>query len=137
MKVWLRSLSVLLVGVTLGSLLTLGQSVLAQKNASSDTQKSLPWRIMHRVTFVSRILPDVGNNLNTTHQAMKAANINSNYELIKRIEPYVKDKIEAGYVAFTDAVRDAVNRYLPELAGAMEDIVSYLALYYQVFDDLE
>ena len=35
MKLWLRSLTLVLIGLTLGSLLTLGQSVLAQKNSAS------------------------------------------------------------------------------------------------------
>ncbi len=94
-----------------------------------------PWRVMHRVTFVSRVLPEIdAPEATPTDETLKAANIESNYELIRRIEPYVVNKT-GNYQEFTDAVRDAIRRYLPELSSAEDDIVDYMVLYFQVFEE--
>ncbi len=117
--------------------LALREAIQAQKNAPND-KKSVPWRVMHRVTFVSRLMSEVDNGtLTETERALKAADINSNYELIKKLEPYVKDKVDDGYAAFTDAVRDALRDHLPELQDAEAEIIAYMCLYFQVFDDLD
>lgn len=93
-----------------------------------------PWRVMHRVTFVSRVLPEIdAPEATPTDETLKAANIESNYELIRRVEPYVVNKT-GNYQEFTDAVRDAIRRYLPELSSAEDDIVDYMVLYFQVFE---
>jgi hypothetical protein len=46
----------------------------------------------------------------------------------------VRDKT-GDYVTFTDAVREAVETYLPGLEPALEGIIDYLALYFQVFPE--
>jgi len=109
----------------------------SQQKANKDTQKSTPWRVMHRVTFVSRVLPEIdpGQAPLTPEQTLKAAEIDSNYELIKRLEPFVSDKVN-NYVQFTDAVRQAIDAYIPELKPAKDYIIEYMCQYYQVFDGL-
>ena len=98
-------------------------------------ENGAPWRILHRVTFVSRVLPEIDSADSTaTDEMLKAANIESNFELIRKIEPYVANKT-GDYQEFTDAVRDTIRRYLPELSGAEDDIVDYMVLYFQVFDE--
>ena len=90
---------------------------------------------MHRVTFVSRILPDLpadGSPPQGTAQVLKNASINSNYELIRTLQPFVMGKT-SDYVTFTDAIRKAVKKYLPELEPAMADIIEFMCLYHQVF----
>ncbi|VXD10616.1 hypothetical protein, Concanavalin A-like lectin/glucanases superfamily motives [Planktothrix serta PCC 8927] len=106
-----------------------------QQKAKKDTEKSIPWRVMHRVTFVSRVLPEipVDKTPQTPEETLKAADIDSNYELIKRLEPFVSDKLD-DYVQFTDAVRNAIDAYIPELKPAKDYIVEYMCQYYQVFD---
>ncbi len=111
------------------------EAINAQQKATKDSEKSIPWRILHRVTYVSRVLPDYKpDTIESVEKKMAAANISSNWELIKMLEPYVRDKTD-DYVTFTDAVRDAVENYLPELIPAKEDIVQYMCLYYQVFEE--
>jgi hypothetical protein len=109
----------------------------SQQKANQDTQKSAPWRVMHRVTFVSRVLPEIepGKAPQSPEQLLKAAEIDSNYELIKRLEPFVSDKVD-DYTQFTDAVRQAVDTYMPELKPAKDYIVDYMCQYYQVMDGL-
>jgi len=107
----------------------------SQQKANKDTQKSAPWRVMHRVTFVSRVLPEItpGQAPQTPEQTLKAAEIDSNYELIKRLEPFISSHVD-NYVDFTDAVRQAIDAYMPELKPAKDYIVEYMCQYYQVFD---
>mgnify|MGYP006267434473 CR=1 FL=1 len=106
-----------------------------QQKANKDTEKSVPWRVMHRVTFVSRVLPEITPDQvpQTPEQTIKAAAIDSNYELIKRLEPFVSDKVD-DYARFTDAVRQTIDAYIPELKPAKDYIVEYMCQYYQVFE---
>jgi Concanavalin A-like lectin/glucanases superfamily len=110
-------------------------AIKGQQKAKKDTEKSIPWRVMHRVTFVSRVLPEISTDKmpQTPEETLKAADIDSNYELIKRLEPFVSDKVN-DYVQFTDAVRNTIEAYMPELKPAKDYIVEYMCQYYQVFD---
>ncbi len=111
-------------------------AIKGQQKAKKDTDKSIPWRIMHRVTFVSRVLPEILTNKTpeTPEETIKAADIDSNYELIKRLEPFVSDKVD-NFVQFTNAVREAIDNYMSELKPAKDYIVEYMCQYYQVFSD--
>ncbi len=92
-----------------------------------------PWRVLHRVTYVSRVLPEIGTpTASSTEERLRAANIDSNWELIKRLEPFVKTKT-SDYGEFKAAVEEAIQRVLPELEPAKADILRYMSLYYQVF----
>jgi hypothetical protein len=116
--------------------IALRDAVKAQQRAKKDSEKSIPWRVLHRVTYVSRILPEVPTKITSVsslEERLKAANINSNYQLIKKLEPFVKDKVD-DYFEFTEAVCQAVENYLPELIPNKEDIVQYMCLYFQVFE---
>ena len=98
-----------------------------------DQTNGTPWRVLHRVTYVSRVLPDIGTPGNTkTDDTLRAANIESNWELIKTLDPFVKTKI-GSYPELKQAVEEAIDRYLPELDPAKADIVRYVGYYYQVF----
>lgn len=104
--------------------------------AQDGEEKSIPWRIMHRVTYVSRILPEFtpnGNPLQSV-QVLPDITINSNYELIQALNPFVMNKKD-DYVSFTDAIRKAVNQYYSELKPAMTDIIEFMSLYHQVFPE--
>jgi hypothetical protein len=97
-------------------------------------QSGTPWRVLHRVTYVSRVLPDIGTSMpiSKAEETLRAANIESNWELIKTLEPFVKGNSK-NYAELKQAVEQAIDRYLPELAPAKADIVKYMSLYYQVF----
>ncbi len=87
---------------------------------------------MHRVTYVSRVLQPVPPaTAPPLEQAIRAQNIESNYQLIKQLEPYVKDAATS-LDRLADATRDALDQYLPELSPHAAEIIQYLASYYGV-----
>jgi hypothetical protein len=106
-------------------------SAAALRKARQDAQRPACWRVVHRVTFVSRILAEVSAHADPYVQALRQLDLNSNYELVKTLEPYV-----TGHTAtsgdFRAAVKAAVTRRLPDLLGHLEQVTSYLAEYFGV-----
>jgi hypothetical protein len=100
---------------------------LALRQARDDTRRPAAWRIMHRVTYVSRVHP--------LEKTMKALEIDSNYELIKRLEPYVANRLDS-YAEFSRAVDEALQRTLPELVSYAGEIKRFLSLYFGVDYDV-
>jgi len=108
----------------------------ALRQANQGDKKPKCWRIMHRVTFVSRILPEIeATNAPAMEKALRAAHIESNYELIKKLEPFVKNQTQDASI-FADAVRKTLKTYLPELQPHEQDIIKYTALYFGVEEEL-
>jgi len=102
--------------------------------AKQADKKPPCWRVFHRVTFVSRILPEfTGDAIAPVEKAMKAASIESNWELIKKLEPFVKNKTD-DHALFAKAVRQTIATYLPELEGHEDEIIKYAALYFGMHD---
>jgi hypothetical protein len=65
----------------------------------------------------------------TPSRAMRALDLSSNYELVRTLAPYVASRT-ASYGDFALAVRQAVNRRLPDLVGHLAQVTAYLAEYY-------
>ena len=87
----------------------------ALRQARQTGTMSECWRISHRVTFVSRILPDlVDTAALPLERTLKELDIDSNYELIKLLEPFVAGKL-TNYAEFAQAIRDTLKTYPPEL----------------------
>lgn len=109
----------------------------ALRQAQQVEKKPRCWRILHRVTFVSRILPEIepDTQLVTVEQAMQTANVQSNWELIKKLEPFVRTKTES-HPVFAKAVEETLAIYLPELLPHAEDVTAYAALYFDVKTDV-
>lgn len=97
----------------------------------ANDKKPPCWRIMHRVTFVSRVLPRFQTNvpLPPLEEKMRELNIDSNFELIKRLEPFVIDKVD-DFGAFSQAVDEAIATFLPELQPHAAAIKQFLLLFY-------
>jgi hypothetical protein len=91
------------------------------------------WRIFHRVTFVSRILPEFPDpTAPPLDRAIQNTDLSSSYELIKLIEPFVRNAT-ANAGEFDAAVRNAIRVYLPELSeGLTQEVVLALANYFGV-----
>ncbi len=105
-------------------------NAIALRQANQAAKKPACWRLLHRVTFVSRLLPDFSDPTEAPlSAAMKAENIDSNWQLIQKLEPFIRNKT-GDAVAFSDAVREALTRYLPELTPHSTEIIQYLKLYY-------
>lgn len=104
------------------------------RKANDADKKPKCWRIMHRVTYISRILPDItAENAPPMEKNMKISNINSSYELIRKLSPFVRSKRNDPF-QFRKAIHDSLRAYLPELAPHEDDIVQYLSLYFDVED---
>ncbi|WP_244291088.1 LamG domain-containing protein [Streptomyces subrutilus] len=104
----------------------------ALRQARQSSAKPPCWRILHRVTFLSRVLPAVPPpGAPPLDKAMRAENIDSNYELIRRLEPYVRTATKSAS-ELAAATRSALTAHLPELVPHAADIIDYLAQYYSV-----
>ena len=107
----------------------------ALREAQQSEKKPACWRIMHRVTFVSRILQDFNDDgASQLAKDARALNIESNWQLVKTLEPFVKNKTDS-FIQLADAVRDALAEYLPELQPHSQEIILYMAQYYGLPED--
>ena len=101
----------------------------ALREARQPAQQPACWRVLHRVTYVSRILEPISPQADAFTQAMRALDLNSNYELVRTLAPYVAGRTTS-YGDFVLAVRQAVNRRLPDLVGHLDQVTAFLAGYY-------
>lgn len=109
-------------------------NAVALRQARQPGRKPPCWRILHRVTFVSRVLPPVPSaDAPPLEQSMHAIDIASNYELIRRLDPYVRTAATS-MARLADATTTALARQLPELIPHTIDITQLLADYYGVTD---
>ncbi|QES57836.1 hypothetical protein DEJ51_29780 [Streptomyces venezuelae] len=102
----------------------------ALRQTRQNSAKPPCWRILHRVTYVSRVLAPVPPpGAPPLEKAMRAENIDSNYELIKRLEPYVRPAATSTG-ALATATRAALAAQLPELLPHSTEIIDYLSRYF-------
>lgn len=105
-------------------------NAVALRQARNAAKKPPYARIFHRVTFISRVLPEFADTtMPPMEQALRAANIDSNWLLVQRLDPLVRDKT-GDFGQFSRATSEAVRRYLPKLTPHADEIVEYLASYY-------
>jgi hypothetical protein len=91
---------------------------------------------MHRVTFVSRLLPEFTDpTAPPLEKVMKAQNIESNWQLIQTLSPFVRNQTE-NFSQFADAVHNALTTYLPELLPHEKEIIRYMALYFDIDEEV-
>jgi hypothetical protein len=103
----------------------------ALRGARQPGQQPPCWRVLHRVTFVSRILAPISPQADPYTRAMRALDLNSNYELVRTLEPYVACHTGT-YGEFVAAVRTALTRRLPDLLGHVDQVTDYLVQYFGV-----
>jgi len=104
-------------------------AAVALRGARQPAQRPACWRVLHRVTYVSRILEPVSPQPDAFTQALRALDLNSNYEMVRTLAPYVASRT-ASLGDFVLAVRQAVQRRLPDLLGHLDQVTEYLAGYY-------
>lgn len=104
----------------------------ALRQARGNIEKAKPcWRIMHRVTYVSRILPEFQPEAPPSlEKSLRVAGIESNYMLIKKFEPYVAHISDSG--SFFTKIEEIIDIQLPEFAAYKQQIKHYLALYFNI-----
>ncbi|MFD8478157.1 hypothetical protein [Kitasatospora sp. NPDC059673] len=96
------------------------------------------WRVLHRVTFVSRKLPGVipaDAPRFGLEKAMRAVDISSSFELVRRLEPYV-DPAAQDTGELARQVREAITLHLPELTDHTDQITRFMADYYSLAQPL-
>ncbi|MFF8955490.1 hypothetical protein [Streptomyces sp. NPDC014894] len=104
----------------------------ALRQTQQSDRKPPCWRVLHRVTFVSRVLPPVpGADAPPLEQELIRADIASNYELVRRLDPYVR-QATGSTTALAEAVRAALTAHLPQLLPHEAAIRRFLADYYDV-----
>jgi hypothetical protein len=104
----------------------------ALRQARGDIDKAKPcWRIMHRVTYVSRILPEFQPEVPPSlEKSLRVAGIESNYMLIKKFEPYLAKLSDSA--TFFDKIEEIIKDQLPEFIMYKHQIKKYLALYFNI-----
>ncbi|GLX34386.1 hypothetical protein Sros01_04590 [Streptomyces roseochromogenus] len=102
----------------------------ALRQARQSDKRPPCWRVLHRVTYISRKLAaEPGAGASALDRSMAKEDISSNYELIRRIDPYVRDHTaDRGELAL--AVKEALAAQLPGLLPHTEQVADYFALYY-------
>ncbi len=104
----------------------------ALRQARGNIDRAKPcWRILHRVTYVSRILPGFTPEAPPSlEKTMQISGYESNYMLIKRFEPYVANIHDPAQ--FFTKVEEVIDVQLPEFTSYKEEIKAYLALYFNI-----
>ncbi|MFJ3791513.1 LamG-like jellyroll fold domain-containing protein [Kitasatospora sp. NPDC090091] len=102
----------------------------ALRQAQQSDKRPPCWRVLHRVTYISRKLAtEPGEGAPALDKSMAKEKISSNYELIRRIDPYVRDHT-ADRGELSIAVKEALAGQLPGLLPHAEQVADYFALYY-------
>lgn len=104
----------------------------ALRQARGKVDRPKPcWRIMHRVTYVSRILPEFQPEAPPSlEKSLRVSGIESNFMLIKKFEPYVANLTEPG--AFFSKIEQVIDVQLPEFKPYKRQIKKFLGLYYNI-----
>ena len=104
----------------------------AMRMARGREDKPKPcWRIMHRVTYVSCILPQFRpESPPSLEKSMRANGIESNHMLIKKFEPYLINITELA--EFFSKIEALIDQQVPELHPYQNEIKKYLALYFNI-----
>lgn len=115
-------------------------NAVAMRQANYAALRPPCYRIMHRVTFVSRILPEFPDTTAPPlERLMRDIDINSHWELIRRVDPFIPAKVSDPATdrnEFISALRYAINTYLPHLdwenTAVRNDLVDLFTAYYGI-----
>ncbi|WTW93417.1 LamG domain-containing protein [Streptomycetaceae bacterium NBC_01309] len=99
--------------------------------ARQTDRKPPCWRIMHRVTYVSRILDTTSPSAPTLAKALGALGITSDHDLFTRLEPLLAGATDR-LADLTAATNAALAEQYPTLVPHAETITARLAVYHQV-----
>ncbi|MFJ2788009.1 MULTISPECIES: LamG-like jellyroll fold domain-containing protein [unclassified Streptomyces] len=106
----------------------------ALRQARQSDRKPPCWRVLHRVTYISRILPAIPTSTTPPlDKALRDIDIPSNYELIRRLDPYTSTATSS-LAELTNATRAALTTHLPQLLSHTTVIAQFLADYYGITD---
>eukprot|EP01012_Entosiphon_sulcatum_P046096 TRINITY_DN61773_c0_g1_i1.p1 TRINITY_DN61773_c0_g1~~TRINITY_DN61773_c0_g1_i1.p1 ORF type:complete len:250 (+),score=40.39 TRINITY_DN61773_c0_g1_i1:47-751(+) len=88
----------------------------ALRQANQQGKAPPCWRILHRVTFVSRVLPKVTSiSANPpVEELMSSVNVSSNWQLLQQLAPVIQDKNT--WQPFATAISLYLQQKYPQLA---------------------
>ena len=101
------------------------------RQARQEASKPPCWRVMHRVTFRSRVLPPAELAApGSLERKLPELDIDSNYELIRQLEPYLDTATWQSTKSLQQGVESAlVIVGLDELLGDSPEITSFMEQY--------
>ena len=103
---------------------------IALRQTRQGDRKPPCWRILHRVTFISRVLPiPAATDTATLHTVMRTQNIASDIALVQRLQPYLANATTT-LTALTAAVQTALTTHFPPLVPYTADVTNIVAVYY-------
>lgn len=101
----------------------------ALRGARQQTRRPACWRILHRVTFVSRVLAATGAAAHTMDAALQREDLSSSHELVRTLDPLVRHA-RGSSGSFEAAVGSALRRHLPELLPYTARVVETMRGFY-------
>jgi hypothetical protein len=107
-------------------------SAVALREAMNAEKKPPCWRVFHRVTFVSRVLPPFRNDAPASvEKEMANIDIASNWELIRRLEPMAGGRGQS-ISEMRVKVENAMKMTMPSLLPYKESIIGLMADYLSI-----
>ncbi|MEU8137795.1 LamG domain-containing protein [Streptodolium elevatio] len=110
-----------------------GPDARALRQTRQSDRKPPCWRILHRVTFVSRV-QDTTTTAPSLAKAMGDVGITSDYHLMRQLEPHLTGAT-ASLTALTAAAKTAITTQFPALTPYTDTITDRLAAYYNLDPD--
>ena len=107
-------------------------AAIALRRARQADRKPPCWRILHRVTFVSRVLPvPAATDPPSLLTAMHTLNMPSYMAMIQELRPYLGNAT-ATIDTLTAAIPATLTRQFPPLAPYASDVTNIVASYYDL-----
>ncbi|WP_128818074.1 LamG domain-containing protein [Streptomyces sp. S063] len=101
--------------------------------ARQGDRKPPCWRVLHRVTYVSRVLDTTSGGATGYAQALGALGLASDHQLFTKLQPYLTGA--TGSLAdLTSAATTALKAHFPTLVPHTATIIDRLAAYHQLPD---
>jgi hypothetical protein len=115
-------------------------NAMALRKTHQEKQKPPCWRVLHRVTYVSRVLPDITSSadqpttapaLSSLEKAIQALGIKSLNEFTNQLEPLLQNH-KGSYPELSQAIDSTIRISWPALKPLIPDITKLLADYLEI-----
>ncbi|MFJ9447012.1 LamG-like jellyroll fold domain-containing protein [Kitasatospora sp. NPDC101235] len=107
-----------------------GAAARALRETRQDVSKPPCWRVLHRVTYVSRVL-DTATTTPSLAQALGSLGITSDYQLMRQLEPHLI-RATGSTAALTTATKDVIATRFPTLVPYTDTITARVTAYYNL-----
>ncbi|MGE0509988.1 MAG: LamG-like jellyroll fold domain-containing protein [Acidimicrobiia bacterium] len=105
-------------------------AALTLRQLRDASEKPACWRVFHRVTFVSRVLRESDAEPRSLEEKLPRLDIDSNYELVRQLEPYLVPATWQTTAELRQAVEAALEAvHLEELLGNSAEIAEFMEQY--------